>query len=192
MMVDKFWNGKVRGLPLLIVLFIGAVFAKLANILTTFYARNGIGYCGRNAIINRGFKVRDPSNISFGENVFIDVGANFSAEIKDAKLNICNGVSIGKHCRIDFTGNVVIGENSHISDRVIIITHDHGYDYTSSPVGKTLVIGRNVFIGMDSIILHNVSYIGDNVVIGVGSIVTKDVQTNAIIAGNPAKVIKIR
>lgn len=50
-------------------------------------------------------------------------------------------------------------------------------------------IGRNCFIGGESLILPGVT-IGDNCVIGAGSVVTKDVPARSIVAGNPAKVIR--
>ena len=53
------------------------------------------------------------------------------------------------------------------------------------------MIGNNVWIGAHSIILGDIS-IGDNSVIGAGSVVVKDVPANAIVAGNPAKVIKYK
>ena len=54
---------------------------------------------------------------------------------------------------------------------------------------KRVIIGKNVWIGMNSLILKNVT-IGDNSIIGAGSVVVKDVPKNTIAAGNPAKVIK--
>lgn len=56
---------------------------------------------------------------------------------------------------------------------------------------KLPVIGNNVWIGAHSIILGNIK-IGDNSVIGVGSVVVKDVPENAIVAGNPAKILKYK
>lgn len=50
------------------------------------------------------------------------------------------------------------------------------------------MIGNNVFIGYQSVILPNVR-IGDNVIIGAGSIVTKDIPTNSVAVGNPCSVI---
>ena len=57
-----------------------------------------------------------------------------------------------------------------------------------SKVGKT-VIGNNVFIGADAVLLPGIS-IGNDVVVGAGSVVTRNVPSNSVVCGNPAKVIK--
>ena len=51
-------------------------------------------------------------------------------------------------------------------------------------------IGNNVFIGMKSTILKGVR-IGNNVIIGANSLVNKDVPDNCVVAGNPAKIVKM-
>ena len=77
-----------------------------------------------------------------------------------------------------------------ISKNVIIETHDHGFDSRSEPECRALVIGEDVWIGMNSIILSHVEKIGDHAVIAVGAVVTKEVKDNCVVAGIPAKVIK--
>lgn len=54
---------------------------------------------------------------------------------------------------------------------------------------KPVYIGKDVFIGMISLVLKGVT-IGNGAVIGAGSVVIKDIPANVIAAGNPAKVIK--
>ena len=56
---------------------------------------------------------------------------------------------------------------------------------------KLPIIGNNVEVGANVVIIGNIS-IGDNVTIGAGSVVVKDVEPNVVIAGNPAKVIRIK
>lgn len=57
--------------------------------------------------------------------------------------------------------------------------------------GKRPVIGDNVTVFAHAIIIGDI-HIGNNVVIGAGSVVTKDVPDNAIVAGNPARIIKYK
>ena len=56
--------------------------------------------------------------------------------------------------------------------------------------GGGICIGNNVFIGMKTTILKGV-HIGDNVIIGANSLVNKDVPNNCVVAGNPARVMRL-
>lgn len=84
---------------------------------------------------------------------------------------------------------IEIGDNVTMAPRVHILAHDAstkmflGY----AKIGR-VVIGNNVFIGTDTVVLPNVR-IGDNVVIGANSTVTKDLEGGFVYAGNPAKRI---
>lgn len=89
---------------------------------------------------------------------------------------------------------IEIGKNVKITRGVTILTH--GYDWSvlkqthNEVVGSAgkVKIGDNVFIGVNSTILKGVT-IGDNVIIGANSIINKDVPSNTVVAGNPAKII---
>lgn len=88
-----------------------------------------------------------------------------------------------------------IGEYCKIASGVKIICHDYSrsvlrrvYGEVIGEAGET-VIGNNVFIGMNSIILMG-SHIGDNCIIGAGSIVKGVLENNSVYAGNPS--VKIR
>jgi len=90
--------------------------------------------------------------------------------------------------------SVEIGENCYITRDCIIL--DHTQDKQGGPLklwggieyGK-VKIGNNVFIGVKSVIMPGVT-IGDNVIIGAMSLVTKDIPSNVVAFGQPAKVIK--
>ena len=82
-----------------------------------------------------------------------------------------------------------------IAQGAIILVHDYSWSVLKNAFeGQILgasgkvVIGNNVFIGMNAIITRGVT-IGNNVIIGAGSIVTKDCADNGVYAGNPARRI---
>lgn len=89
---------------------------------------------------------------------------------------------------------IEIGNNVKINNHVTLLTHDavswvfrnKYHDFVSS--SGAVKIGNNVYIGRHSTILKGVT-IGDNCVIGYGSLVTKDIPSNSVAAGVPAKVL---
>ena len=111
------------------------------------------------------------------------------------------GVKIGARAR--FTGIVhfgsepflvSIGDHVTLAHNVTFHTHDGGVwilrdDYPLINHYGRIVVGNNVFIGGNVIILPGV-HIGDNVVVGAGSVVTKSVPPNSVVAGNPARLIR--
>lgn len=88
-----------------------------------------------------------------------------------------------------------IGSYCKITSGVIILTHDYSRSVLRRVYGEILgegrktIIGDNVFVGMNSIILKG-SHIGNNVIIGAGSIVSGNIPDNVVIAGNPAKIVR--
>ncbi len=108
------------------------------------------------------------------------------------------GVKIGKNTMISLgakidvhRGSVFIGDNCLITHGCKILSHDGSMRLINphdSGAGH-VKIGNNVFVGVNAIILRNVT-IGDNCVIGAGSVVTEDVPECSLVLGNPARVIK--
>lgn len=190
---NKIWNGSLLGLVSVVYIYIQVLFERVADKITQILFLHNIKKCGKNCVVHRGLYYRYPYSIVLGKDVIIGRNNVFSSEhVKefDSYLHIGDGVSIGSNCKIDFTGGVTIRPFAHIAHEVMISTHDHGYDYTSVPKGKRIVIGESAFIGNRVIILHNCNYIGKKAVIGTGSVVTKDVPDFAVVAGNPARIIK--
>lgn len=109
------------------------------------------------------------------------------------------GVRMGKDCRlinVDFSTEPYL---IRLGDRVSATqtrfeTHDGAVwafreEFPDIDIVRPITIGNNVFIGYGSIILPGVT-IGDNVVIGAGSVVSRNVPSNSVAAGAPARVIK--
>jgi acetyltransferase-like isoleucine patch superfamily enzyme len=109
------------------------------------------------------------------------------------------GYNVGKNNRI-FVSDlgsepylVKIGNHCAIAAGVEFITHESGCLIFRDEIPELHVFGKieikdNCFIGINSIILPNVT-IGPNSVVGAGSVVIKDVPPNTVVAGVPAKII---
>lgn len=90
---------------------------------------------------------------------------------------------------------IEIGDNCVLTYGVSIIAHDYSWsilrkshNIIAPTGGGKIIIGSNVFIGVNSVILRN-SSIGDNCIIGAGSVVCTKIPANSVATGNPAKVI---
>lgn len=89
---------------------------------------------------------------------------------------------------------ITIGDNVHITDGVKFITHDGGtllyrHMIPDLEITKPIVIGDNVYIGNNVILLPGIT-IGNNVVIGAGAVVARSIPDNSVAVGVPARVIK--
>lgn len=109
------------------------------------------------------------------------------------------GTKVGEDCRIfpfEFSSEpflIKIGDRVTITSGVRLLTHDGSTWLIRDERGRRqlyrpIVIGNNVFIGIDSILMPGV-VVEDNVIIAAGSVVTKSIPSGAIVAGNPARII---
>ncbi len=78
---------------------------------------------------------------------------------------------------------IKIGQHTIITKGALVLSHDF-----TRALARPTTIGNNCFIGVNSIVLPGIT-IGDEVIVGAGSVVTCDVQSNSLVAGNPAKVL---
>lgn len=112
--------------------------------------------------------------------------------IRHQLLKRLYGMDIARSARISFGAKldktypkgIHIYDESYVASGAMIFSHDY-----SRNIKIDTYVGRRCFIGANAIIMPGVT-IGDEVVIGAGSVVTRDVPSNTIIAGNPARIIK--
>jgi acetyltransferase-like isoleucine patch superfamily enzyme len=104
---------------------------------------------------------------------------------------------LGQECTISAYQHVSIGRECVIADRVMLIDFDHGMVEVERPIRlqgiykRDVRVGNNVWIGYGACILRGIT-VGDNAVIGTSAVVTKPVPENAVVAGVPARVIRMR
>lgn len=108
-------------------------------------------------------------NITVGENVFINSCCNFQDQ-----------------------GGITIGDGSLIGHKAILATLNHGFapEDRGSLYPAPIIIGKNVWVGASATLLPGIT-IGDNAIIAAGAVVTKSVPANTIVAGVPAKVVRM-
>jgi putative colanic acid biosynthesis acetyltransferase WcaF len=89
-------------------------------------------------------------------------------------------------------GPVSIGDHTVISQRAVLCAGTHDYTRPDLPLLRPPIrIGHGVWIAAEAFIAPNVT-IADNAVVGARAVVTRDVPPGAVVAGNPARVIKQR
>lgn len=98
---------------------------------------------------------------------------------------------INMGCKFQDQGGIFIDDGALIGHNVVLATlnHDLSPETRSSMIPKPIHIGKNVWIGANSVVLPGVT-VGDGAVIAAGAVVTRDVPENTVVGGVPAKFIK--
>ena len=128
------------------------------------------------ARIEPGALIRE--NVEIGKNAVIMMGA---------VINI--GAEIGENAMIDMNavlgGRAIVGSNSHIGAGAVIA------GVVEPASAQPVKIGKDVLIGANAVVLEGVQ-VDDHAVVAAGAVVTKDVPANSVVAGVPAKIVKMR
>ncbi|HYP54905.1 MAG TPA: acyltransferase [Solirubrobacterales bacterium] len=133
--------------------------------------------------------------IDFGR--FVWVGHGTKIRCHEGAVEIGRKTVLGQECTISAYNRVRIGEECVIADRAMFIDFDHGVVEVERPIRaqgiytRDVEVGSNVWIGYGACILRGVS-VGDNAIVGTNCVVTKDVPANAVVAGVPARILRMR
>src|ERR1700688_2955106 len=107
-------------------------------------------------------------------------------------ISIGRNVFVNQNCTFYDLGGLDIADDVMIGPNVSIITAGHPLEPSqrrAATIGKPIVIEKNVWIAAGATIIGGVT-VGENSVVAAGSVVTKDVPTNTLVGGNPARVIR--
>lgn len=151
-------------------------------------------------VVTKGSSVRIGNGVSINSSVLSNLLGLYQrtiicARTSDAVIDIGNNVGMSG-VTVYARNHICIGENTAIGANTKIMDNDfHPIDPEQRLISRNsniktrpIIIGKNVFIGCNCIILKG-TQIGDGSIIGAGSVVSGVIPENCIAAGNPARVI---
>ncbi|GAT64043.1 DapH/DapD/GlmU-related protein [Paludibacter jiangxiensis] len=106
-----------------------------------------------------------------------------------SQLKLGKRVFINHNCTCMTAGTIIIEDGVMIGPQVTLLTANHDLNDHNVLVCKTIHIKNNAWIGARATILPGIT-IGENSVVAGGAVVTKDVEPNVVVGGNPARVLK--
>jgi len=186
-------------------------FCARNGILTPGYALLALRYLWRRFLTRAGWRWRTDGLLFLGPRLeleiarkarvdfgrFVWIGHGTKIRCHEGVVEIGAKTVIGQECTISAYRRVRIGEQCVIADRAMFIDFDHGVVEVERPIRhqgiytREVEVGSNVWIGYGACILRGVS-VGDNSIVGTNSVVTKDVPANAVVAGVPARIVRMR
>jgi acetyltransferase-like isoleucine patch superfamily enzyme len=188
-----------------------ARFMRRHRMLNFKYARLVVRLLRRRFLTPVGRRLKLDGLAFIGPRVVLQIGPNAKIRLgrwswlgHGTKIRCHEGVVdigaktvFGQECTISAYQHVSVGRECVIADRVMLIDFDHGVVEVDRPIRhqgiykRDVRVGNNVWIGYGACILRGVT-IGDNAIVGTNSVVTRDVPANAVVAGVPARVIRMR
>lgn len=199
---------------------LGPLPGALGIVLRKIFYPNLFASCGRGFILGRNVVVRHPSNIRIGSNVTVDencvldgrgagpggfiiedevlINRNCLILAKTGPIRIGRRTSIGSNSVIVSISGIEFGEAVLTAGDISVSAGRYRFEDLDRPIMDQGVyskgpirIGSGSWIGTGAVILDGVR-VGKGAVVGAGSVVTKDVPDNAVVAGNPARILKVR
>jgi carbonic anhydrase/acetyltransferase-like protein (isoleucine patch superfamily) len=186
-------------------------FCARNGMLTPQYALLALRWLRRRLLTRAGWRWRTDGPVFFGGGLelriarrgrvdfgrFVWLGHGTKIRCHEGVVEIGDKTVLGQECTISAYKRVRIGEQCVIADRAMFIDFDHGVVEVERPIRsqgiytREVEVGSNVWIGYGACVLRGVR-VGDNSIIGTNSVVTKDVPANAVVAGVPARIVRMR
>lgn len=208
------WGEIMKSVVKFVAYLFSLIFSEKVLKINYFFSWNFMWYIkkrnfkhvGKNSFVGLKSVIKGSENIIIGDNFYAE--DNFRIETYSKYLNykynpeiiIKDNVSFGYRCHIGCINRIVINDNCLFGSNVYITDHFHGkieaIEFDIPPRERKLyskgqiIIGRNCWIGDNVTIMPNVK-IGDNAIIGANSVITHDIDKNTVVAGIPAKIIKV-
>jgi acetyltransferase-like isoleucine patch superfamily enzyme len=172
----------------------GVLLARLAWLKLRFRGRletDGIAFVGPGVKLEIGPRAK----LHLGRWSWLGHGTK--VRVHEGVVHIGAKTVMGQECTISAFKHISIGRECVIADRVMLIDFDHGVVEVERPIRlqgiykREVRVGHNCWIGYGVCVLRGVT-VGDNCVLGTSSVVTRDVPDNAVAAGVPARVLRMR
>jgi acetyltransferase-like isoleucine patch superfamily enzyme len=193
-----------RGGPLALVRFLRAhrmlsprylrTYGRLLWLKLRFRGRlqtDGIAFVGPRVT----FEIGPGAVVHLGRWSWVGHGCKIRAH--EGEVRIGAKTVLGQEVTISAYQHISIGRECIVADRVMLIDFDHGMAEAERPVREQGIykrdvrIGHNVWVGYGACFLRGVT-VGDNSAVGTYAVVTTDVPANAVVAGVPARVLRMR
>lgn len=147
---------------------------RAINSIKSYVLRSLGASIGRRVVFYSGVRIMPASGLVLGDEVDL---------AKDVLVTTSGGVEIGSRVLVGYRTQILSTNHKipSVDKKIFYSGHDK----------KKVVIEEDVWIGASCIVLPGVT-IEKGAVVGAGSVVTKDIPANSIVAGNPAKVIRMR
>ncbi len=155
-----------------------------------------LGACGEHVVFEPGVLVFHPENVFIGRNVYVGHQAILKGYHRN-RMVIGDDTWIGQQCFFHSAGGIVIGRGVGIGPGVRILTSYHQDPGIDRPIMEGplifagVEIGDGSDVGVGAVIMPGVK-IGRGVQVGAGAVVTRDVPDFRVVAGVPARVLRIR
>lgn len=186
-------------------------FAAAHGMLTPKYARLGLRFLRYRLLTAPGWRWDTDGMLFLGPHLqlqagrgarirlgrFVWIGHGTKIRCHEGTVEVGAKTVLGQECTISAYKRVRIGSECVIADRVMLIDFDHNVTDPETPIRhqgiykRDVIVGSNVWIGYGAQVLRGVT-IGDNAIIGASAVVTRDIPANAVAAGTPARVIRMR